>query len=39
LSKFPDNGWKLRSIDSLLKRVCNTGKIARISDSSSACGA
>ena len=26
LSEFPDKGWKLGSIDSLLKRICKTDK-------------
>jgi len=28
LSEFPDNGWKLGSIDSLLKRIHKTGKMS-----------
>ena len=27
LSELPDNGWKLGSINSLLKRICRTGTI------------
>jgi len=27
LSELPDKGWKLGSINSLLKRICKTGKI------------
>jgi len=27
LSEFPDKGWKLESIDSLLKRIRKTGTI------------
>jgi len=29
LSELPDKGWKLGSIDSLLKRICKTGTIVR----------
>jgi len=29
LSKSVDKGWKLGSIDSLLKRICKTGTIVR----------
>jgi len=29
LSEFPDNGWKVGSIDSLLKRSHKTGTIVR----------
>ena len=29
LSEFPDNGWKVGSIDSLLKRIHKTGTIVR----------
>jgi len=28
LSGFPDNGWKVGSIDCLLKRIHKTGTIA-----------
>jgi len=28
-SEFPDKGWKLGSIDSLLKRILKTGTIVR----------
>jgi len=28
-SELPDNGWKLESIDSLLKRIRKTGTIIR----------
>jgi len=28
LSKLPDKGWKLRSIDSLLKRIRKTGQLS-----------
>jgi len=29
LHEFPDKGWKLESIDSLLKRICKTDTICR----------
>ena len=29
LSEFPDKGWKLGSIDSLLKRIRKTGTVVR----------
>ena len=28
LSELPDKGWKLESINSLLKRICKTGKLS-----------
>jgi len=30
LSELPDNGWKLGSIDSLLKKIRKTGTIVRL---------
>jgi len=29
LSEYPDNGWKVGSIDSVLKRIYKTGTIVR----------
>ena len=28
LSELPDKGWKLASIDSLLKKICRTGTLS-----------
>jgi len=27
LNEFPDKGWKLKSIDYLLKKICKTGTL------------
>jgi len=35
LSKLPDKGWKLGSINSLLKRICKTGTVVRLPGSCS----
>jgi len=33
MSEFPDNGWKVGSIDNLLKKIHKTGTIVRQSGS------
>jgi len=39
LSELPDKGWKLESIDSLLKRIRKTGTIVQQPGSSRPCSA